>query len=169
MSVLSAATQTQVENDLVSSGILSAAQLADAQGLAKAKGNSLFTTLVSSKLVTDEQLTKAIAKATGVPYVNLVNVTIDTKVLDLLPQDIAERYMAVPLGEMQNRLVVAMLDGNNVQAVDFLSNKIGRPLKVYAASESGIRQVLHQYQANISQQVVGEMSTIGTAAAPAQD
>jgi type IV pilus assembly protein PilB len=43
--------------------------------------------------------------------------------------------MAVPLGEMQHRLVIAMLDADNVQAVDFLSNKIGRPLKVYAASE----------------------------------
>jgi type IV pilus assembly protein PilB len=86
---------------------------------------------------------------------------IGQEVLDLLPQEVAERYMAVPLGEMQNRLVVAMLDADNVQAVDFLSNKIGRPLKVYAASESGIRNVLHQYQANISEQVVGEISSIG--------
>src|SRR5476651_993315 len=54
--------------------------------------------------------------------------------------------MAVPLGEMQHRLVVAMLDADNVQAVDFLSNKIGRSLKVYVASESGIRHVLKQYQ-----------------------
>jgi len=53
--------------------------------------------------------------------------------------------MAVPLGEMQSRLVVAMLDADNVQAVDFLSNKIGRPLKIYAASESGIRHILSQY------------------------
>jgi type IV pilus assembly protein PilB len=58
-------------------------------------------------------------------------------------------------------LVVAMLDADNVQAVDFLSNRIGRPLKVYAASEEGIRQVLHQYQTNISDQVVGEISNIG--------
>ena len=53
--------------------------------------------------------------------------------------------MAVPLGEMQHRLVVAMLDAGNVQAVDFLSNKIGKPLKVYSASESGIKQILKQY------------------------
>src|SRR5581483_8271121 len=65
--------------------------------------------------------------------------------LKLLPKDIAERYMAVPLGEMQHRLVIAMLDADNIQAVDFLSNRIGRPLKVYVASESGILQVLKQY------------------------
>jgi type IV pilus assembly protein PilB len=57
--------------------------------------------------------------------------------------------MAVPLGEMQQKLVVAMLDADNIQAVDFLSNRIGRPLKVYVASESGIRQVLKQYDARL--------------------
>ncbi len=94
------------------------------------------------------------------PYVNLSSARIDPNVLKLLPQEIADRYMAVPLGEMQNRLVVAMLDADNVQAVDFLSNKIGRPLKVYAASEGGIRQVLRQYQANISDTVVGEIGNM---------
>ncbi|HEY9712104.1 MAG TPA: GspE/PulE family protein, partial [Chroococcales cyanobacterium] len=85
---------------------------------------------------------------------------IDPDILDLLPQEIAERYMAVPLGEMQQRLVVAMLDADNVQAVDFLSNKIGRPLKVYAASEEGIKQVLRQYQTRISKRVIGDISSI---------
>ena len=47
------------------------------------------------------------------PYVNLSSAQIDVKVLDLLPADIAERYMAVPLGEMSKRLAVAMLDANN--------------------------------------------------------
>ena len=76
---------------------------------------------------------------------------------------IRDSYMAVPLGEMQNRLVVAMLDADNVQAVDFLSNKIGRPLKVYSASEAGIRQVLHQYQTDIAGTVAGEMVDAGAA------
>jgi type IV pilus assembly protein PilB len=88
-----------------------------------------------------------------VPYVNLTSARVDPKVLSLLPQDVAERYMAVPLGEIQQRLVVAMLDADNVQAIDFLSNRIGRPLKVYVASESGIRQVLRQYSSHLDTQM----------------
>jgi type IV pilus assembly protein PilB len=110
---------------------------------------------VSDGLVTQEQLTQATAFAAKVPYVNLQTAKVDPKVLSLLAQDLAERYMAVPLGEMQHRLVVAMLDADNVQAIDFLSNKIGRPLKVYAASEAGIRNVLKQYTSTIGQQVAG--------------
>ncbi len=169
MSVLSADAQKQVEDELVASGALTKERMKELQDKA-AKDNSPFLSLIAGEgKVPDETLTRAIAKVSKIPYVNLTNARIDNKVLELLPQDIAERYMAVPLGEMQNRLVVAMLDANNVQAVDFLSNKIGRPLKVYAASESGIRQVLHQYQTSISQQVVGEMSGIGTATPTVQD
>ena len=135
MSVLSADTQTQVEDKLVEEGVLTRADLVVLQEQAKDRATPIFSLLVTSGKVTNEQLTKAIAHVSKVPYVNLLEAKIEPTVLELLPQDIAERYMAVPLGEVQNRLAVAMLDADNVQAVDFLSNRIGRPLKVYAASE----------------------------------
>ncbi len=158
MSVLSATTQNQVEEALIESKVLSRHDVTELKMQAETNKAPFFNVLVTSGKVTNEQLTKTIAHVTKVPYVNLSESKIDQKVLDLLPEDIAERYMAVPLGEMQHRLVVAMLDADNVQAVDYLSNRIGRPLKVYAASEEGIRQVLHQYQSNISDQVTGQIS-----------
>lgn len=161
MSVLSAATQREVEETLVKNKLIGNDQLNKLRSKAEKDHVPLFGLLVSEGHVSDEDLTKTIAHITKLPYVNLLNAQIDPKILDLLPQELAERYMAVPLGEMQRRLVVAMLDADNVQAVDFLSNKIGRPLKVYAASEAGIRQVLQQYDANISKRVVGEISNIG--------
>lgn len=155
MSVLSAATQQQVEDKLIEDKVLTKEQLAEAKTASSQAKVPLLTHLVHEKLVPNELLTKAIAHITKVPYVNLTNAHIDPTILELLPQEYAERYMAVPLGEMQNRLVVAMLDADNIQAVDFLSSKIGRPLKVYAASEEGIRQVLAQYTAALSAEVKG--------------
>lgn len=161
MSVLSATAQAQVEDQLVTDGALTASDLEALKVESKQKGTPLLGLLVSSGRVSNEQLTRTIAHVTKVPYVNLTDAKIDPKVLELLPEDIASRFMAVPLGEMQNRLVVAMLDADNVQAVDFLSNRIGRPLKVYAASEDGIKQVLRQYDAHISDAVVNEISGVG--------
>jgi len=161
VSVLSATVQQQVEHKLVADGILTAAKLEELRARASKEGAPLFGLLESDGKVSSEDLIKTISYVTKVPYVNLMEARIDPKILDLLPQDLAERYMAVPLGEMQHRLVVAMLDADNVQAVDFLSNKIGRPLKVYSASEAGIRQVLRQYESNISQDVVGAISALG--------
>lgn len=161
MSVLSASTQEQVEQALVHDGLISKAKIDELKKKAEDSHTPLLSLIISDGGITEEDLTKATAQVAKVPYVNITATHVDPKVLDLLPQDLAERYMAVPLGEMQHRLVVAMLDADNVQAVDFLSNKVGKPLKVYAASEAGIRSVLKQYQQNISSDMVGAMSEIG--------
>lgn len=153
MNILSATTQKHVEETLVKEGLLTNDKLAELKAKSVSSGEPLMTSLITSGQITDEQLTKVLAHVSKVPYVNLLEAHIDPKTLELLPQDIAEHYMAVPLGEMQNRLVVAMLDADNVQAVDFLSNKIGRPLKVYAASEAGIKRVLEQYSRSIEKGV----------------
>jgi type IV pilus assembly protein PilB len=169
MSVLSAAAQEEVEETLVNEGLLTASALEDLKKKSKKDSVPVFGLLVSDGHISDEDLTKTIAHVTRVPYVNLNNTHVVPAILDLLPQDLAERYMAVPLGEIQHRLAVAMLDADNVQAVDFLSNKIGRPLKVFSASESGIRQVLKQYQANISKAELGAISSIGATTATYKD
>ena len=145
MNVLSATSQEKVEDALINEGILTEIQIEDFKKNALAAKKPLITLLLEQGLLDDERLTKILAGVSNVPYVNLTNTKIDPKLLSLLPQDLAEHYMAVPIGEMQNKLVVAMLDADNVQAVDFLSNRIGRPLKVYAASEAGIRRVIEQY------------------------
>jgi type IV pilus assembly protein PilB len=126
---------------------------------AKSTSTPVIGLLINEGKVSNEAVTKAVAKANNVPYVNLTDATIDRKTLRLLPKEIAERYMAVPLGQIQRRLVVAMLDADNVQAVDFLANKIGRPLKVYTASEEGIRKILAQYGEDVEASVA---KTIGS-------
>jgi type IV pilus assembly protein PilB len=165
MSVLSVDTMQQLSDALVSGGMLTAEKMTEGKAGATAAGEPLVSYLLSNKFIDDEQLTKAHASITKVPYVNLSTANIDPKILELLPQDTAERYMAVPLGEMQNRLVVAMLDADNVQAVDFLSNKINRPLKVYVASEAGIRAVLGQYgtqlDANMGEALKVDLENLG--------
>ena len=102
------------------------------------------------QILDNELLVHAVAQVSGVPYVNLSGSVVDQDILSLLPADVAERFMAVPLAEMQNRLAVAMIDANNVQAVDYLSNRIQRPLKVFMASEESIRHVLDQYKTDLS-------------------
>jgi type IV pilus assembly protein PilB len=151
MSTLVATNNKTVEDILLADKMITAEKLAEAKKQATDAKEPLISYLIKSKLLSDEQLTKANATVGKVPYVNLTLAKIEPKILELLPLEVAQRYMAVPLGEMQQRLVVAMLDAGNVQAVDFLSNRIGRPLKVYAASEPGIRQVLSQYQSKLEE------------------
>jgi len=158
MSLLSAAAQKQVEEKLITDKLLDADKLQELKARAEHDGVPIFSLLVKEGVITNEQLTKATAYVNKIPYVNLTSAAINDKILSLLPQEIAERYMAVPMGMVQNRLAVAMLDADNIQAVDFLSNKISKPLKVYAASEEGIRSVLKQYSMHMDESAINKLA-----------
>ncbi len=150
MALLTDDIQEKLIQLLIDEGLVAADVLEEAQKEAAKSSKPLFTYLTEQDTIDDELLTHAIAQVSGVPYVNLANTLIDQNILGLLPEDIAERFMAVPLAEVQNRLAVAMIDANNVQAVDYLANRIQRPLKVFMASESGVRHVLDQYKTDLS-------------------
>jgi len=160
VSILTDENQKKLEVLLVKEGLVKKAQLAKYHDQAVQTGKPLFGMLVEEKVISNEELTKAIATVSGVPYVNLSAALVDAHVLDLLPREVAERFMAVPLGEVQNRLAVAMLDANNVQAVDYLAGKINRPIKVYMASEEGVRHVLEQYHTNLAEGVDAAIKTV---------
>ena len=131
-------------------GLITAEVVNQATSQAAAESKPLLGVLTSLGAIDNELLTHGIAQVSGVPYVNLTNTIVDQSILSLLPSDVAERFMAVPLAEVQNRLAVAMIDANNVQAVDYLANRIQRPLKVFMASEAGVRHVLDQYKTDLS-------------------
>ena len=152
---------------LVEEGLVDSAVLQQAQASSVADKKPLFSLLSEQAIIDDELLTHAIAQVSGVPYVNLTNTLIDQNILSLLPEDISERFMAVPLAEVQNRLAVAMIDANNVQAVDYLANRIQRPLKVFMASEAGVRHVLEQYRTDLSS--VDKAAAVSQAEARAEE
>lgn len=150
MALLTGDMQTKLTTLLVDEGLVAADVITDVEKESSEQSRPLIALLTEKGIVDDELLTHAIAQVSGVPYVNLSNTIIDQTVLGLLPEDIAERFMAVPLAEVQNRLAVAMIDANNVQAVDYLASRIERPLKVFMASEAGVRHVLDQYRTDLS-------------------
>ena len=150
MALLTDDIQEKLIKLLIEEGLVAEAVLDSAKIDSAAASKPLFSYLAEQDIINDELLTHAIAQVSGVPYVNLANTIIDQNILSLLPEDIAERFMAVPLAEVQNRLAVAMIDANNVQAVDYLANRIQRPLKVFMASETGVRHVLDQYRTDLS-------------------
>lgn len=167
MALMTNDIQDKLTKLLVDEGLVAKSRIDDAGSAAAKSGKPLLTILTEEGVIDEELMTHAIAQVSGVPYVNLTNTIVDQSVLSLLPSDIAERFMAVPLAEVQNRLAVAMIDANNVQAVDYLANRIQRPLKVFMASEDGVRHILDQYKTDLSSVNVAAQASQAEAAAEA--
>ncbi len=148
-SILTHELQEKLKAVLIEEGLVDSAVIEDSEQEATRTNRQLVTVLTERGIVDDELLVHSIAYVSGVPYVNLTATIIGQDILAALPADVAERFMAVPLAEVQGRLAVAMIDASNVQAVDYLANVIQRPIKVFMASQTSVRHVLSQYKTDL--------------------
>ena len=150
MALLTKDLQEQVVKLLVSEGLVSAEQVQEAQAEVLKTRQPILTLLTSRKITDDETISHATAVVLKVPYANLNNVRMDQEILTLIPHEVAERSMVVPLGEKNGAIYVAMLDAQNVQSTDYLSTLVQKPIRTVMASEVGLRAALSQYTGDFS-------------------
>lgn len=141
----------QIIQSLGDEGLIAADKLKHALELADKMDTPAIDYLVNNNLVSLETITHIEATLSNVPYIDLNNFTVEPEVLKVIPGSTAERTMTVPLFvSASGRLSVAMLDATNIQAVDYITSLVKRPIKVFMASEAGIRHVLEQYGTDFS-------------------
>ncbi len=151
MALLTAEHQSQILQILQAEGLIDADKLQNAISEAEAANESIIDFLLRNGLVDIETITHIEAVLLNVPYANINSFIVEPEVLKAIPTSSAERSMAVPLSLTSNgRLSVAMLDATNIQAIDYLTSLVKKPLKVYMASEQGIRHILEQYGTDFS-------------------
>lgn len=162
--MLSLDNQQEVEKLLVEQSVLNKDELEQMTTEATKEGKPLLSLLVERGVINNEDLTKLLATASGVQYVDLREAKIDNKELNRLPKNVSEQFMAVALGETDGRVAVAMLDPSNIQAVDYISQAIGEPVTVLMASQESVRHAQNQYSTDVEADVKGVIEkTIGQA------
>ncbi len=155
--MLSVESQHKIEELLLSTKLMTQGELEKAKNEALKVAKPLIAYIAEQQLISEEDLTRISAEASGVPYANLTQLMIPPEVSVLVPRETAETYMAVPFGMQQGRVAVAMLDPTNIQAVDFLGRKMNHAVTVYLASRASIDHVLGQFRNNVAADLTAAM------------
>ncbi|MBR3246535.1 Flp pilus assembly complex ATPase component TadA [Candidatus Saccharibacteria bacterium] len=150
MATLTKDAEERIVSLLLSEGLADPNLVATIKAQAEAEGKRALAELEARKIISNDMVARATAAIIGVPYVELKNITIDQDTLTKIPGEASSRVLAVPLGEKDGMLNVAMVDVTNVQATDYLSNLINQPIRVWMSSERGIREMLEQYHGDFS-------------------
>jgi len=128
---------------LVSRGLLSREELIEALNKQREEGGRLGEVLLRLKMLSDEDVTLALAEHLSMEYIRLDDITkIDVNLARMLPEAIAKRFRLVAIGEIDDKVIVAMADPLNVVAIDTITLKIKRQIKVVISSPKEIRQVI---------------------------
>ena len=150
MAILTKEAEDRIIELLLAEGLADSTQALAIKQQAEAEGKSPLTELVNRNVFNNDMVAHATAVIINVPYVELKNITIDQEILQLIPGDASKRVLAVPLGEKDELLNVALTDVTNVQVTDYISNLVNRPIRVWMSSERGIREILDQYHGDFS-------------------
>ncbi|MBR2855717.1 type II/IV secretion system protein [Candidatus Saccharibacteria bacterium] len=150
MALLTREAEDQIIELLLAEGLADQRLVFEIKQQAEAENKSPLSLLLSKGIVNDDMVARATAAIISVPYVELKNITIDQDILQLIPGDASSRVLAVPLGEKDDLLNVALTDVTNVQVTDYISNLVNRPIRVWMSSERGIREILDQYHGDFT-------------------
>jgi type IV pilus assembly protein PilB len=135
---------------LVSAGILTREQLDQVLLLQKDDGRKLGLLLVERGLVTETQVTQILSQQLAVPWVSLYHIDFSRQLLDLVPQELAEKHCLVPIFVRRVRglgdtLYVAMDDPTDDIAQKAVSTFAGLPVRTMIAPPSDIRSAIRAY------------------------
>ena len=123
MALLTKAAEEKVLGLLLQEGLADISTVYEVKKeLGKGDDKPILDELIRRGAITDDMVAHATAMIIGVPYVELRNIIIDQDILNKIPYEAQIRVMAIPLGEKDGMLNVAMADVTNVQATDYLSN-----------------------------------------------
>ncbi len=112
----------------------------------KKSGQMLGAVLVRLGLIKESDLMALLQHQLGLPLVDLESATVDDLALAKVKEDLARRYLALPI-EIEGRktLVVAMADPLNVAAIEDLRFHAGMFIKPVLASPTQILEAVERY------------------------
>ena len=130
---------------LIKENLITEEQLEKALAEQEAHGGRLGTNLIKLGHVSEKDLIAALSKQHNVPGVDLNTVEIDKDVLSLVPTTIATKYELIPVSRVGKKLTVAMINPDDIFALEDIKFSTGFEVQAVIASEIAIRAALEKY------------------------
>ncbi|MES2994632.1 MAG: GspE/PulE family protein [Patescibacteria group bacterium] len=133
---------------LVETGLLKQEDAAAITAEAKGSATSIET-LLEKRGITVEQMLKAKSERYDMPYRILPAQEIAHEALEFIPEESARHYRFVPLAIADAALEVGIVDPDNLEALDalqFISSRVGMPYKLSLISETDFARVIKEYE-----------------------
>ncbi|MDP2933344.1 MAG: ATPase, T2SS/T4P/T4SS family [bacterium] len=140
---------TTLKEVILENQLVLADQLGDYEKQAFERKLPLENFLIVKKVITEDGLAQALARHYKVEMVDLKNKKIDQKILHLVPEPIARRHRLVAFEKKGDKLLVGMLDPDDLQTREFIKKKTNFEVVPYLCTHSGLDFALAQYHASL--------------------
>ena len=140
-----------LDSGLVSRKDVDAAEAKTKEG-AKSGKQSIGDVLVSDGMLSSDALRRIKAYVLGIPFVNLKDSKLPFEVLSMIPEPIARTHNIIAFKKSLDSLEVAMLDTEDLPAIDSVRKKTGLKILPRLTDDDSIKHALMQYQKSLKEE-----------------
>ena len=138
---------------LVESGAISEADLARVEKFEKEEEISFVEAILNQEILSEGEVFQILADEAGFAYVDLSKENISPEILAEIPEVVARKNLIVAFKKDAAGLHLAMANPMELEIRDFIERKEGINVKVYAASQRDIENVLERYGGGLSDEL----------------
>ena len=135
--------------------VLPAAAIEALREEAASEPQSLWTTVVARRLVSDDEILRAAAARFRLPVADLS--LLDHAVRDMVPEPLVRRYNILPLRITDSLLEIATANPFDIDAEKDLAFATGREVRTYLCSPDKIRNKLEEIYRGGQSEVVAQL------------
>ena len=140
---------SQLKKFILDSGLVSKDVLDVANKEAEKKGIRVGELLVEKGKITEDNLRRMQAYVLGIPFVDLKTKKIPFETLSLIPEPVARTHNIVAYKKNDDSLEVAMLDVQDLSAIDFIKKKVNLKVLPRLTDTESIKNAIVQYQKSL--------------------
>jgi type IV pilus assembly protein PilB len=135
---------------LTEAGLVSDRDLTHAKGTKK-PSETIVESLLKGGIVSEEDVARTMAVSSGMEFVDLAGFAPAPDLKSVVPEEVAHRYRAIPLGYEHGRLQVAITDPNNFETLDALPHVLGPDIDILCTTPSAVRSLISAIYGNASE------------------
>jgi len=130
---------------LVSENLITHEQLERALEEQRRYGGKIGSNLVRLGYISESTLAQFLGKQFNITAIDLSTCEIDHACVELIPQEIARKYLALPISREGNRLIVAMANPDNVFAIDGIKFITSMDVEPMVCPESSLLSAIDEH------------------------
>jgi type IV pilus assembly protein PilB len=136
---------TKIGEMLLKGSLITPEQLRSALETQKKTKERVGTLLVKSGFIKEPELLAFLGRQFNVPVVDLGKYEINAEVVRLLPEEMVQKHLALPINRVGAKLIVAVADPSNMAIIDAIGFKTGYAVELVLASEKDITSAINKY------------------------
>jgi len=146
--------RTKVGELLFQKGLISQSQLTEALAVQKANPKKLGLILMETAGLNLRQINETLAEQAGIAKLELEGLSIPMEILSLVPAEAASQYNVLPIGRENGRLILAMADPLDHQALSNLRMITGLSIQRRYSRPAELEKAIgHYYGSNVARMV----------------